>query len=743
MFRTHDHNKNMDLSPVFAELAQPTPSREVVIEELDKVTDPLRGGYPTTEIVDDLFNLFTKLICFNQWHIQQYTLSCTKYIFENSTLTKEEKLQSLLKHSDFTEQCGVLLGDAKREVREMSAQCIGQLAIQIGAAILNPQLKIADHIFKPKQTAFAIEGQQMALGRLATAFRIDANESLLMLFKSITNDSELDAIKNESENGYVYWYSTRALLLFVTDNLDVTLSKYKEQFDKSREFVLKTFKQQILDCAFKRLSHHYANARRSAAQVVASVFKSLTEDRDKFILSLLPKDEDKWVQREGHLSAIANCLDVADKPFSDSFADELSQKLLALAEDEIASDTAPVTQKGNANSMAAKALVKILRLHSKDLYEKYVHKEVVKLLRSPIAALLDGGVICTAELKKLGFDVTDLILLMFKDICHSSFPIRDLARRTINVEQVIDEHFDELLETIYSFAENEDNEIRECVAKALQLICQTTKKELPDSITQQGINLAQDSVDTVQAAAADLLRACLTADSAAIVTELVMPFLNGDSDDATLAAIRLLKAAVTRFPDAVQSIAAPSPILAFLSLSSMSSPVVAAAAQQLLFQIAGQESNIDEDVLQRFTDIDPEAADVSEYEDLVAEAAENPALAATFLSAVLQKYAEEIDPVEALGTLPVVSVAELDLKNKEKAVEQVSYLISHIDELSADDEKHALQALADVFADEAIEDKKLLLMALESIRTSKKINIPDPTPFSLSHDSETFAKNAN
>ena len=239
------------------------------------------------------------------------------------------------------------------------------------------------------------------------------------------------------------------------------------------------------------------------------------------------------------------------------------------------------------------------------------------------------------------------------------------------------------------------------------------------------------------------MRSCLTADSAAIVTELVMPFLNGDSEEATLAAIRLLKAAVTRFPEAVNSIAAPSPILAFLSLSSMSSPVVAAAAQQLLFQIAGQEANINEDVLQRFTDIDFEEADVSEYEDLVAEAAEDPSLAATFLSAVLQKYAEEVDPVEALGTLPAVSVAELDLKNKEKAVEQVSYLISHISELSPEDEKHALQALADVFADEAIEDKKLLLMALESVRTSKKINIPDPTPFSLSHDSETFAKNAN
>jgi hypothetical protein len=731
----------MDLSPVFEELEKQTPCREVVIEELDKVTDSLRGGYPTTERIDELFDLFTKLIRFNQWHIQQYTLSCTKYIFENSTLTNEEKFAKLLDHRDFTEQCGILLSNPKREVREMSAQCIGQLAIQFGPAILEESLGLSKHVFQPEKTHFAIEGQQMVLGRLSTAFRIKSVESLVLLFKSITNDDELNVLENESENGYGFWYSTRALYLFVTDKIDVTLSKHKKQFEESRKFVLDNFKQQILDCAIARLSHRYANARRSAAAVVASVFKAISgEEREGFILSLLPTENNKWVQREGRLLAIANCLDVAEAPFSAQFAEDLCKKLLELAKDPIACDEAPITQKGNANAMAAKALVKILRLHDHALYKKYIHGKVVEFLRSPVAALLDGGVICTAELKQRGIPVTDLILLMFKDICHTSFPIRDLARRTINVKEVVSNNLEELINTILSFAGSEDNEVRECTAKALQLVATNTNiEELPDSVTECGIKLAQDPVDTVQAAAVELIRVCLTADSAAIAIELVMPLLDGESEEATLAAIRLLKDAIRKFPESVNGIAAPSPILAFLSLSSMSSPVISAAAQQLLFMIAGQEAEVDEDVIDRFNDIDAESADVSEYEEFVGEALENPALAATFLAAVLRRFSEEID--QSLEELPVIKLSELDLSNKETSVKQISYIIKHIDELNAEEEKKALQALADVFADEAIEDKKLLLLALESIRCIRKIEIPDPTPFSLAHDSETFADN--
>lgn len=742
-----DQNIKMDLSPVYEELARPTPRREVVIEELDKVTDCLRGGIPTTDRINDLFDLFNKLIHYNQWHIQQYTLSCTKYVLENSTLTKEQKLDALLNHAEFTKYMGELLSNPKREVREMSAQCIGQLALQVGPAILNPQLGLTDYVFKPAPTAFAIEGQQMALGRLATAFRIVSVESLLLLIKSITNDTELDVLTNDSENGYGYWYSTRALLLFVTDELDCTLEKHREAFNKSREFVLSTFKDQILACAIKRLSHPYSNARRAAAKVVSSVYKSLTEGREDFIRSLLPVGENLWVQREGHLAAIANCLEDSDVPLPEDFADEISDELVDLAHDEMPKDPAPLTQKGNANAMAAKTLVKLLRLHDEDhhLFDEKVHDLVEEFLRSPIAAILDGGVICTAELKKLKYDITDLLLLCFKNICHSSFPIRDLARRTISVHEMVNEHFEDLLQAIFSFADNEDAEIRECVAKALQLVAQHAKVELPDEVTQCGLSLAQDEVDAVKAAALDLVRQVLTEESAAVVTDLVLSTMTGESEEATLASIKLLKTAHNKFHAQTPKITAPAPVLAFLSLSSMSSPVVAAAAQQLLFSLSGQHEDVDDDVLQAFNDIDFEAAESTDYEELVDQSGKTPELAATFLRAVVENFKKEFGEEEEnpLDSLEEVALKDINLADKAAIVQQVAYLVLNIAKFQGEDRKKILQALADVFADEAIEDKKLLLLALDRIRCSEKIDIPDPTPFSLSHDSETFAKHAN
>lgn len=735
----------MDLSPVFAELAQPTPSREVVIEELDKVTDCLRGGIPTNEYIDQLFELFNKLIHFNQWHIQQYTLSCTKYIFENSTLTKEQKLNSLLNHTEFTTYMGELFGNAKREVREMSAQCIGQLAIQIGPAILTPKLGITDFVFNPAPTAFAIEGQQMALGRLATAFRIVSQESLLMLINSITNDEALDVLTNASENGYGYWYSTRALYLFVTDELDCTLEKHRKAFLESREYLLPLFGEQILNCAVKRLSHHYANARRAAAKVVASVFKGTKCNETEFIEKLIPVGENLWVQREGHLSAIAECLDAANQPFPADFAEKLAGILLDLAHDEMPNDPNPLTQKGNANSMAAKALVKLLRLHDTEdhsLYEKYVHELVIEFLRSPVAALLDGGVICTAELKKLGYDVTDLLLLTFKDICHSSFPIRDLARRTVNVKDCVDNHFDELLETIFSFADSEDSEIRECVAKSLILVAQNSSVQLPDEVTQCGLSLAQDPVDTVKAAGLDLVRTVLTKESAPVVVELCMMNMTGESEEATIAAIKLLKHAIKKYPDETVGQFSAAPILAFLSLSPMSSPVVSSAAQQLLFLLASVSKEVDEEKLQEFNEIDHESSEYNDYLELVEAANEQPEAAATYFQAVIQNYMNELEE-DAIENLPEISLSELNLADKSAAVDQVAYLVHNIAKFDDGERKKILQALADVYADEAIEDKKLLLIALNSVMNEQNIDIPDPTPFSFSHDSETFSKHAN
>ena len=123
----------MDFSALNAELNKTTPSRAAIIEELDVITDPLRGGIDTTAYVDELLTLFTRLIKFSQCHIQQDALSCSKYIFENSKLTQEEEKNILLKHTDFTEQMGVLLSDPKREIREMAGQCIGNFAIAIGS----------------------------------------------------------------------------------------------------------------------------------------------------------------------------------------------------------------------------------------------------------------------------------------------------------------------------------------------------------------------------------------------------------------------------------------------------------------------------------------------------------------------------------------------------------------------------------------------------------------------------------
>ena len=69
-------------------------------------------------------------------------------------------------------------------------------------------------------------------------------------------------------------------------------------------------------------------------------------------------------------------------------------------------------------------------------------------------------------------------------------------------------------------------------------------------------------------------------------------------------------------------------------------------------------------------------------------------------------------------------------------------------ELSKEQIEKVLQVLADTFADEAIEieDKQPLLIALDEMRKlplfagENRINIPDPTPISLSHHTETFAK---
>ena len=741
----------MDLKPLIAELDQQSPRREVVIEELDKVTDPLRGGYPTTEIIDQLFDVFYRLITFNQWHIQQYALSCTKYLFENSTFSQDEKIAVLKRHLNYTEKCGSLLGDAKREVREMSAQCIGQLALHVGPILLNEEFGIAPHIFNPEHLHFPIEGQQMALGRLATAFRIVDSASLAKIFDAIVNDESIDVLKNASENGYGFWYSTRALNLFVTAKLDCTLSKHSAAFEKSREFVLEHYKDRIIKCALKRLQHHYANCRRAAAGVVASVYASLKEGREAFLESLLPTADMKWVQREGHLCALAQCLDETS-PLDAAFVDGLCQKLVALVEDPIDCDSAPVTQKGNANSWAARALVKVLKAHSIDLYEKYIHSVVVSLLKNPVAALLDGGVISAAELShKEGIDTTDLLILMFKNVCHTSFPIKDLARRTVDVRKLVSEQFDGLLSTLLEFSESEDAEVRECVAKALQLVKKNTDCEIPHAVTECALALAGDSNEAVQAAAVDLLRVILTEESVEVVPELVCSLLSSESEDAAVAAMKLLKTALEQHRDAIAAtVNAVSPLLAFHALSPISSPVVGAAAQQLLAILASSNTESDEEIRAAFDEIDIEEADSSEFEELVCESADRSAAASTLLQAVLDRFLEELgaesveEVLEGLTTTLNGNEAAdaINLADKEASVHAVAAAALKIAEMDAARAAKTLQALADVYADESLTEKQSLLFVLDHLRKQGELKIPDPTPFSLSHDSETFSKYA-
>jgi hypothetical protein len=49
-------------------------------------------------------------------------------------------------------------------------------------------------------------------------------------------------------------------------------------------------------------------------------------------------------------------------------------------------------------------------------------------------------------------------------------PIRDIARRTVPVADLIEHHFDQLVTTTVSFATSPDPELRESVCKALQIV---------------------------------------------------------------------------------------------------------------------------------------------------------------------------------------------------------------------------------------------------------------------------------
>lgn len=756
----------MDFTPILNELAKNSPSRDIIIDELDVLTDFLRAGYPTTTIIDDLFNVFTKLIHFSQWHIQQDTLSCTKYIFENSTLSSEQKKEFLLKHIDFTKHLGELLSDPKREVREMSSQCIGHLALHVGPSIIDPEFQIKPFIFEPAKTAFALEGQQMALGRLATSFRIESPESLKIILPLIINCEQFSTITNPSDNGYIFWYSTRALLLFVLSKCDPVLSKYQKQFEQSHEFVMQNFKDQIKSSAYSRLSHPYANVRRTAAQVVTAVFSSSQTEREKFIDSLLPTSDMKWVAREGLFAAIGGCLSSCKTPLDSNYIESLCQKLSDFVKDPIAcDDKTPVTQKGNANGMAGKALVQVLRQHDPSLFEKYVKPIVQYLLESPIAALIDAGVISLSELQnmnnandKLQFNLKDLYLQAFKNICHASFPICDLARRTIPAAKVVQESFNELVGVLVKFGSSVDPEVRESVCKSIQMVSGMTTEQLPQSVINLAENLAKDQNESVAASALDVLRCALDAKNVAKVPQIVKNALSGDSDDAICAAIRLLKSSLILYRNAViDDIYSISPLLAFHTLSSMT-PSVSTSAQQLLVMIAGNDQETDDNLVDEVSEFDFDSIDVSELEETVEKCVSNKKAPTSMLKVIVNRYCDNLgksaqEIIQDFKDQDSSSIQELIeyVCGEEKAdvIAKLTILLTKAGELSKDQVEKVMQVLADTFADEAIdvEDKQPLLVALDEMRKlplfsgENRINIPDPTPISLSHHTETFAKN--
>lgn len=754
----------MDFKPILNELGKNSPSRDIIIDELDVLTDFLRAGYPTTSIVEELFNVFTKLINFSQWHIQQDTLSCTKYIFENSTLTKEQKKEALLKHTDFTKHLGELLSDPKREVREMSSQCIGHLALHIGPSILDEEFHIKPFLFEPNKTAFSLEGQQMALGRLTTSFRIVSPESLKTILPYMVGCEQFSTITNPSDNGYIFWYSTRALLLLVLTKYDPVLSKYHTQFEQSHEYVINNFKDQIMKCAYSRLSHPYANVRRCAAEVVACIFTSIQNEREKFIDSLLPTNDMKWVAREGLFAAIGGCLSSCKTPLEATYVDSLCKKLSDFVEDPIAcDDKTPVTQKGNANGMAGKALVQILRQHDSSLYEKYVKPVVKYLLSSPVAALIDAGVMCLSVLQSFNspkeqFNLTELYLQAFKNICHASFPIRDLARRTIPAQKVVQESFNELVQTLINFGSSVDPEVRESVCKSIQMVSGMTKEQLPQSVIDMAENLAKDENESVAASALDVLRCALDEKSVTKVPTLVKEVLSGDNDDAICAAIRLMKASLVLYRNSViEDIYSISPLLAFHTLASMT-PSVSTGAQQLLVMIAGDNQETDDNLIEEISGIDFDSIDISELEETVEKCQSNKNAPNSMLKFIIDRYCDDLggktpkEIIQDFQDQDQSSIQELIeyVCSEEKAdvIAKLALLLSKAGELSKEQVDKVLQVLADTFADEAIEveDKHPLLLALDEMRKlpnfagENRINIPDPTPISLSHHTETFAK---
>jgi hypothetical protein len=702
----------MNLEPILTELAQQTPSRDVIIDELDILTDFLRGGYPTGSIADPLFDLFYRLITFSQWHIQQYALSCTKYIFLNSGFPRPIKLEILQRHLSFTAHIGVLLSDIKREVREMAAQCLQHLAIEVGDAILSTEFNLTQPIFSPPLTAIGLEGQQMALGRLATAFRIVAPDSLSRLIPPLLDSSTFDTITNPSDNGYIFWYSTRSLNLLFSSTLDLTLSPHLAAFSASHHSAISQFHSQVLPVALARLRNPHLATRRAASTLVTEFFNAIVTDQPGFITSLLPTPDDRWLAIEGRLCALASCVRSLPEPLPPSYVSTLASTLFELSRDPIPADPAPVNQKGAANGMAGRALVQLLRRHSPSLYDDYIEKTVAYLLDAPVAAHIDAGLSCLADLIEIGgFDVRLLRLRAFKNKFHASFPIRDLAKRTVLPETAEDP---ELIGILIGYATSPDADVRESVCRALQAVHNKEAVEV-------AVQLASDPVEAVRIAALDLYGSILDEQTAPEVPGIIQPLLAGDGEDVS-AALRLARGAATAYRDSVTGgLGELTPVVGFHALAACS-PAVQGLAQELLVVLAGNGVEVNESALEEFYGVDADDAEPGDYAEMTGDAV-------TILHAVVTKFSE------ALG------FTGEDIAESAQGDDIVSKLARDL--VSENPSADIMQRVADVYADENIESegKRVLLLALDVLRRKVPVlQIPDPTPVSTTHLQEGFAK---
>lgn len=389
-------------------------------------------------------------------------------------------------------------------------------------------------------------------------------------------------------------------------------------------------------------------------------------------------------------------------------------------------------------------MVQVLRKHDTSLFARYVRPSVQLLLDAPIAAFIDAGIWCVSELKEIGgFELTDLFCRAFKNLGHAAMPIRDIARRTLPVADLLEHHFDQLVKVTAAYATSSDPEVRESVCKALQIAAKS--HPLPREIAEVAQALSADEAEGVRAAALDLFRAILDEAIVGRVPGMVRGIVVSDGEDG-VAALKLMKLGVLRHRDAVaEGLCRFAPVLAFHSIASLN-PAVVTGAQLLLVALAAAETEVDEALGGQFAEIDIDSAGVEDFEELMEAADGNGNAAATMLQCVVGRFCEDlgVESIEELLAEEGATAAELlaEVAHAPKNVRKVAALLAKAGELEAEAIGKVLQATVDLLADESVdlEEKKPILLGLDGLRRVAELHLPDATPISTTHLQEGFAK---